>query len=1434
MSIIFKKNSKNFNKTQNFEKKLLNIKINKDVYEIISNNYVQALNPKCITRKEDTLHIVSNEKTILPNIILEEGHTYPILLRNSKEIYILCCLPDFEQNFIHVDITNTNEITIGTSSSNNIEYKNPFIAPLHAKILKINGKWTIENFDKQFGLFVNDFPIYNNTKNIFNGDIIFIMGLQIIMIKNSLYINNPLKNMSLDDINFTLSKLKNVSPNLVQIKNSESDEIFEPDSIDYYYRSPRIIPQIKTEKVIINEPPELQEDNQKPMLLALGSSIAISVVMIISFSNTIKSVLSGTATAIDIIVSVISTLAMLAAMLLIPVLNNNWERSVKEKYEIKRQNRYKSYLDEKNTLIESIKNKQRSILCENFLSSDECIQAILSNEHRLWERKIQDDDFLTIRLGLGKVPLDVDITYPQEKFTMVDDNLVALLNKILTDAQYINNAPITLSFIKNRVSAIVSKNDVFTVKYIKNLIVQLITFHSYEDLRLVFLLNEKTSKEWDYVKMLPHVWNDLKQIRFFADNYDDMNEISKFLVEEFNNRTSNDSKNADYNVFKPYYLIITDDYKKIEDLNFVQNIFNNNNSNINPGFSLLCVSKNVYDLPSSCKTFIYVKDEKNASLFENGMDPENQLEIKIDTLITIFFEKIVQKLANIPIRVEKKATSLPSNFSFLEMYNVGNINQLDILGRWRRNDSTLSLRAPIGIDNNGIILSLDAHEKFHGPHGLIAGSTGSGKSEFIMTYILSLAVNYHPDDVSFLLIDYKGGGLAGAFQKNNIKLPHLVGTITNIEKNGLKRSLTSIQSELRRRQIMFNNARNLTNEGTIDIYKYQKLYHDGIVKEPIAHLFIICDEFAELKQQQPDFMDELVSVSRIGRSLGVHLILATQKPSGIVNDQIRSNSKFAICLKVQNTSDSHDVILRADAAYLKNPGQFYLKVGQNEYFVLGQSGWAGSPYIESNMPVKQIDSSVEFVSNTGLPIKKIEDLKQKNADSKGEQLTNILKYIYELAKSENIKTKNLWLDPIPENLYLDNLKSKYNFKESKNTVKAVIGEYDDPFNQSQGLVEIDFSKKDNVIIYGSGESGKETLLSTLTYELMSTYSTNQVQMYILDFGTEALKIFRKSPHVGDIMFAGDDEKIDKFFDLISKQITTRKQLLSDYNGDYNLYISEGNVLPLIVVMINNYETFYENCGKDYDDLIMTLTREGPQCGVLFVVNVGSTRFMRYRLTSNFNNKIALQLNDESEYYNIFTGVKDKRPSNLFGRGLIQIKKQVLEFQTAKICEDTNYNKLIGETIEKLNIENEVKAPHIPTLPDKIELDDMLPYLKDISNVPLGLIKKDLEPYIYNFSSSFMTVFASSNLSTAILYSNYILEEVKTLKDVKINILDTQKSKDNLKEDYDNFIKTISEEMKEPGNTFSLCAIIGINKLASDESFNKNDFNDFLKKVKRKR
>lgn len=271
-----------------------------------------------------------------------------------------------------------------------------------------------------------------------------------------------------------------------------------------------------------------------------------------------------------------------------------------------------------------------------------------------------------------------------------------------------------------------------------------------------------------------------------------------------------------------------------------------------------------------------------------------------------------------------------------------------------KNNSSKSLAVPLGARAAGDYVYLNLHEKAHGPHGLVAGTTGSGKSEILQSYILSLAVNFNPYEVAFLLIDYKGGGMSKMFTA----LPHLLGTITNLDGSQSMRALASIKSELARRQSIFNQY------DVNHINNYNKLFKNGEAEEPLPHLFLISDEFAELKKEQPEFMSELVSAARIGRSLGVHLILATQKPTGVVDDQIWSNSKFKLALKVQNEADSKEILKTADAANITLPGRAYLQVGNNEIYELFQSAWSGAAYNEEEQKEK-VDDRVYVLNEIG-------------------------------------------------------------------------------------------------------------------------------------------------------------------------------------------------------------------------------------------------------------------------------------------------------------------------------------------------------------------------------------------------------------------------------------------------------------------------------------
>ena len=1401
-------------KTGKTEKKLVSIEGVGSNWKITSNNNFKIIDLKTVTINGDSIRPINEKEKIEKEIFLKEHTMYGIFLTNTKEFYILYCMPAYEDNMVHVNIKHTQEIHIGRGTQNHICYNNKLVSDYHARIVLSNGRLMLENYDTTYGTFVNSNQIGKESWILFNGDVIFIMGLKIIVMGNSLYINNPGNLVSVNGTNLVESKERKSVP-IIEENEEDDDDIDLYSEKEYYSRAPRITNLIETEKVKIDAPPQIQNKQETPMFLVLGSTLSMGAMMMISMINTIDSKMTGQSDTKTTVFSLIMSVIMLIGMMLFPILNIKYDKKQKVKYEKKRQKRYKEYLDSKVSEISKIKNKQRGILFKNYVSAEECTKIILNRGPRLWERKIEDYDFLSIRLGIGDMPLKIDIQYPEEQFAMEDDNLVETLNEIGKNSKTLTSAPIVTSLAENNISAFVKQDEENFEKFMQNIMVQLVAFQSYEDLKLVFLLDKDKQKKWEYVKMLPHLWNSGHEIRFFADEYDDMQEISQYLEEVLKSRAQSDRE--DYKGFIPYYLIITDNYKKIENLNIIKQI---RRHKTNYGFSLLCITDDLTQLPNECKTFVNI-DKKNGMIFENEISSNNHRNITLEVANTFFFGKIWETIANIPIRnTASGRAALPTSYSFLEMYDVGMIEQLNILDRWESHDSTLSLKAPIGIDENQMPIVLDIHEKFHGPHGLIAGSTGSGKSEFIITYILSLAINYHPDDVNFVLIDYKGGGLAGAFQKNNIKLPHLVGTITNIDTNGLQRSLASIHSEVTRRQIVFNEARNKIDEGTIDIYKYQKLYHDGIVDEPIPHLLIICDEFAELKQQQEEFMDELISISRIGRSLGVHLILATQKPAGIVNDQIRSNSKFAVCLKVQEIEDSLDVIKKPDAASLKNAGQFYMQVGNDDYFILGQSAWSGAPYFPSDTTKKKLDNSIEFISNVGTTIKRLDDAKQQAVNHEGEQLTNIVKYICNLADRENIKTNTLWLEDVPENIYIDKLNKKYHFKTQKNRINAIIGEYDDPYNQRQGLVKLDLTNDGNVIVYGNADSGKETLLSTMAYNLMTSYTTEQVQMYILDFGSEALKVYKNSPHIGDIIFMGEDEKINRFFGMIQDEIITRKAILSDYNGDYKLYLEKNeNAMPMIVIVMNNYEAFSENYEDKYDDLLLMLTREGLKCGIVFVITSSSFNDLRYRLSQNFKKRIALQLNKEDDYYNIFEKVGKKRPSHTFGRGLFTIEDSVYEFQTAKICEGEEYNSVIGNTIEKLRENNSLIAKPIPTLPDKISVEDVKKEAKSLSYIPIGITESNLKTCVYNFKKNFISIITAKKMDDAVEFGYYTLEMIKQLKNIEVIILNADKSSQgkgfNFEDTYNEFVNNINENTE----TQKICVIIGLDKLF-------NTVNDF--------
>lgn len=1381
-----------------------------------------------------------NYKKIPKEIIEGNKIHYINLNKHSNEgVFYLMTESANDKDIQHFVSTAEVGFTIGSGQENDIIIISNLIAPKQLIFDYQENSLFVRNEDSRYPVFINNEVLTDRFKPLRNGDLIFTLGLKIVIIGKDLFINKPANEIEINSPNFIKAKEED---NLkLKPETDDFNDIYNEN--DYFSRAPRLFNVIEEETIKIEAPPDNQDKDSTPLIISMGTQLAMGLTMMLSTINSITSKNQGQTNKVAITISIVSAVLMLISMLFMPMVTKKYNKNKAVNDEKNRQKKYQKYMNKKLQQISNIMVDQKKILFRHYLDIENCEKIILTRAERLWERTPSDDDFLDIKLGNGNVDAKINLIYDEERFKLEEDNLLNILHSVTEKSRIMPDTPIGISLAKNKIVGLISKNSKESIlEYFRYILLQLLTFHSYEDLKLVFILNDDKYNSWSFVKMLPYIWDNEKNIRFFADNAKDRSELDNYLNEIFKERSNldaeekkNDNIKDKYKQFSPYYLIITDDYRKFENIPIIHNITRNPT---NYGFGIFCISNDFMQLPKECEMFINI-DGINGVVFDKEISNKSKLSFEIEKNNSkIDFEDISKKLSNIPIRTNSsKNALLPNTLTFLQMYGVGLMEQLNIDKRWKENDSVLSLSVPIGVDGYENSIFLDIHEKAHGPHGLVAGSTGSGKSEFLITYILSLAINFSPNDIGFLLIDYKGGGLAKAFEKEGLRLPHLLGTITNIDSDSLHRSLLSIQSELKRRERIFADSLNIVDEGTMDIYKYQRLYHEGVVKEPVPHLLIIADEFAELKQQQPDFMKELVSVSRIGRSLGVHLILATQKPAGIVDQQILSNTNFEACLKVQTRADSIDVIGIADASNIKQSGQFYLKVGSNEC-IIGQSGWSGSQYIPKETTNKNVNKTVKIINNVGKSIKEITDIIEKTEPTVqlGQESVNIVRYIMETAKRDNYTKKQLWLDPIPEDIFLNYVKQKYQIKDQPGLLKATLGEYDDPYNQRQDAFQIDLTNKSNFAIYGNSESGKESLLSLLLYDLITSHTPNEVQFYIADFGSKVFRVFKDAPHVGDIIYTEEKEKISRLLDELSNEIERRVNLLADYNGDFNLYTkTNGQVLPSIIWFINNYDSLIENYEEQFDEKITTICREGPKVGIKAIVVCANNNSLKFRLKQNFPEKIVLQMNKDDDYAGIFEKPVSESPLKRFGSGLCDIDNNVYQFQTARICKPADFNACIKDLINKLNKYYKTKAKSIPKLPEIVSLQDVKSGLKSISEIPIGIRDDDLSVYSFDFMSELVTPIIARNIESSADFIDNLIEEFYKFKGLKVIIYDTEKKLNTTRpiiKDWKTFIDTINAATADKTVSRIIIFLINADRIINDLKENKDAFTVFIEQVRK--
>ena len=1400
---------------------------------------IEADDGKWMLRSNDDVYCIVNGKRALA--IMLKNYNFCVIKNTLTNQYLLIYsspLVDGTLTYYECRMEQLAAgISIGKNANNNIIYNIQLLEDVHAKIqMDAQKNVVIKDHDETFNKNGNRYGIYVNGERILkpkvlnNGNIIFILGLKIVFLKrNSRYffvINNPNNVIHVNSL-YINTDYQDVSVNYEEEKDDVKFELYEEK--DYYYKNPRFIYEIKPVEITIDNPPAKQEENKTPAILTLGPTLTMSLSSLATTFIAITNSINSGASFAQMLPSFIMCGTMLASSLMWPSFTRKYEKEKAKENEEERKNKYSQYIDGLKAKIFNEMNNQKAILKNGNPTLQECYNIITNKYTNLWERRISDSDFLKISLGNGTIPMSIGMNYSSENFSMVEDELKQMAKDLYEAPKNLNDVPVTFSFKDNSITGIIGTEQMADV-IIKNVLLQLMAFHCYDSLKIVIFTSNDKANKWEFMKYSPYCWSSNKKVRFFSSNSEDAKEVCYNLNKIYMANKGTDSENNKKDKLEETYLIITDAFKTIRNFDIIKDLLEDKEYH---GFSLAILTEKITSLPDDCNKFVRINNDGTGEIFSSYENDEKQ-KFNIDLNYNFDISKITRVLANTPVELENNEEGrLPDKLSFLEMYDVGRIEQLNILNRWINNVPILNIGVPVGIGKNGEKINLDLHEKYHGPHGLVAGMTGSGKSEFIITYILSLAVNYHPYEVQFIIIDYKGGGLALAFKNETLKiaLPHLVGTITNLDVNELNRTFASVESELKRRQKLFNEAREITKESTIDIYKYQRLYREGRLKEPVSHLFIIVDEFAELKSQQPDFMDQLVSTARIGRSLGVHLILATQKPSGVVDSQIWSNTRFRVCMRVQETEDSNEVIKCPDAAYLTKTGRFYMQVGYNEIFTLGQSAWSGAKYYATEKIKKEVDSSIEFINNVGYSIKNVDTRENTQTEevAKGEELTCILQYLSDLAKQENIIARPLWKEKIPEKIHIEELKEKYHFVKQPFNLNPIIGEYDVPQNQEQYLLTLPLTKEGNVLLYGASGSGKENLLSTLIYSSELYYTPEEVNYYILDFGTEVLKYFAKSPFVGGVVTALEEDRIVNLFKFVYTTISKRKEELAEYNGDFLLYNQKSpNKAPNIVVIINNYDTFNE-LYPNIEEQLVPMTRDCAKYGIYFIITTNNPTGIKYRLKQNFSQTICLQLNDDDDYSYIF-GNNKLHPSRLFGRGLIE-REGINEFQTALIGEVEDIPNLVNQLNTKLLDHYSIRAPKINVLPEFITYADVEEAFNNPEEIIVGIEKQSLEISKYNYTKDLISIITASDDECLFDFTNIIVKQLQEFPSNMVTILNSndEVSFDDFNErvkcyndSFDEVLLELKNQLdnKEQSATRNIYVIYGLNNIGnrlSDEN-----------------
>ena len=1241
-----------------------------------------------------------------------------------------------------VDFSKILSVTIGRSLENNICLKSNRVARKQAKIeyQYQKNKYVLTDLQSANGTYLNDKRI--QTAILKNGDVISIAGYRMIFNNGLLFFRNVGKDL------------------IINIEDTSS--LLPEKEYPYFAKPQREREELPSEEVVIQTSATIVEHggvNRAQLLASGGASLGMSIFM----GPMALMGLFGPATS-----GVMSHFAK--------------KKRDKEKAEYVE--KYKLYLKEQQKKIKRIAEQQSRIMNHEHPTLSECFEIALEKQDRLWERTIWDDDFMSLRLGLGEQDFCAEIKCDEiEESALMQDKLILAPGRIKKEFAKVSNVPVCTDFKENPIIGVVG--DRYTaLQTAKNMIVQATAHHSYDEFKLITIFSEKEEKEWNWLRWLPHIWDDTKAERYIASTRSEATKLCKAFEEVLKQR-ERELREDEYRskgIKLPYLLFVLADKTFVENETIMRLIVKNDPR---MGVGTLMLFDNKNNLPSMDKIMIASVNQGTGELYctDNAGKKEG---FTPDQVIIKDLDSFARSLAPIRLKTLSEEGKLPNCVTFLQGYQVKKAEELDLIGRWSEGLTYKTMAVPIGVRSNGDPFYFDVHEKVtYSPHGVVAGMSGSGKSEMVQTWILSMALHFSPSDVSFVLIDFKGTGLILPFAN----MPHLAGTISDLDTN-IHRNLIALENELSRRKAL------LDKYGVNNINSYLKLYREGRADEPLSILVVVIDEFAEFKVQFPDFMSAVDSIFRIGRTLGVFALLLAQKPSGVISAQMEPNTGYRWCLKVASGADSKEMIGRPDASKINVPGRGYVKIGDDNVYELVQSYWSGAPY-DPNV-TSQVRTSVRIstIDLDGRRQKCENHNKTVGFKSEVNEIDAIVKHLADFVEQNNIpKAQAIWTQKLKENIPLEELLEKhtgFNGKEwdSKGGELApIIGLIDDPVTQSQYPLALNLTESGHTAIYGAPSTGKTTLLQTLVMSLAHSYSPEEVNIYIMDFGGWSMNILRELPHIGGIANDNEEEKIEKLVRLLTKELEDRKRDFAIEGAqDISMYRQAiGKVLPEIVLVLDNFVPV-RDMYPELDPFFLSFTQQGGSYGMYFVVSTNTTMSLGFKISQNIKMAIALQMTEKSDYAAIVGKTDGLEPDRVDGRGLVKGERP-LEFQTALPIDAPSASERVSRLRELATTMNRKwtgKCPQpIPIMPEIVGRSDIG---VEKHKIPIGLKTADITPVYLDLSENHFFLISGTKESGKSNLLKVIAKNFLELEEATIAVYDSEQSSlTSLKELTNNYI-----------------------------------------------